>query len=410
MTHARKRLLVVGEAQIATGFARVIESICRRVSGSLEVHHLAVGYWGDPHDLPWHLYPAAADGNRLGTNRLCPIVALVKPHALFMMNDIWVLADYWEALSTLPGRPPTIMYCPIDAGPIESTVLRRLEGVDRFFVYTEYAANQVKAALTIIRRDTPTFQFPAVEVMPHGTDRCFGPIGERRLANGISTGREDVKRNLFGDDDDLVRSFIVLNANRNQPRKRIDITMRAFAEFACDKPPNVKLYLHMGLEDLGWPIVRLGERLGIHDRLIATHERKQMPHLTHERLNLIYNACDVGVNTAVGEGWGLVSFEHGATGAPQLVPNHTACAELWRDHGLLIDPVAVLTNEQTLRDEHIVDERQLAGALESVYTQPGLFDSLSERAKENSSRYDSDEIASRWCGVFESLIGNRHSS
>ena len=31
----------------------------------------------------------------------------------------------------------------------------------------------------------------------------------------------------------------------------------------------------------------------------------------------------------MGEGWGLVSFEHASTGAAQIVPDHTACAALW---------------------------------------------------------------------------------
>jgi hypothetical protein len=38
----------------------------------------------------------------------------------------------------------------------------------------------------------------------------------------------------------------------------------------------------------------------------------------------------------MGEGWGLVSSEHGAAGAAQIVPDHTACAELWRGRGELI--------------------------------------------------------------------------
>jgi D-inositol-3-phosphate glycosyltransferase len=38
------------------------------------------------------------------------------------------------------------------------------------------------------------------------------------------------------------------------------------------------------------------------------------------QLNLLRNACDVGINTSMGEGWGLAGFEHGATGAAQIVP------------------------------------------------------------------------------------------
>ena len=35
--------------------------------------------------------------------------------------------------------------------------------------------------------------------------------------------------------------------------------------------------------------------------------------------------------------WGLIAFEHGATVAPQLVPNHGACAELWEGSALMLD-------------------------------------------------------------------------
>ena len=50
--------------------------------------------------------------------------------------------------------------------------------------------------------------------------------------------------------------FIVFNGNRNQFRKRIDITIAAFAKFAKDKP-DTQLYLHMGKKDQGWDIMNL---------------------------------------------------------------------------------------------------------------------------------------------------------
>lgn len=52
------------------------------------------------------------------------------------------------------------------------------------------------------------------------------------------------RRALWGDETQLADSFLVLNANRNQKRKRIDITLKAFAALARDKPENVKLLLH----------------------------------------------------------------------------------------------------------------------------------------------------------------------
>jgi D-inositol-3-phosphate glycosyltransferase len=48
-----------------------------------------------------------------------------------------------------------------------------------------------------------------------------------------------------------------------------------------------------------------------------------------EQLNQVYNAADIGINTCIGEGWGLVNSEHGATGVMQVVPDHTSLAEIF---------------------------------------------------------------------------------
>ncbi len=116
------------------------------------------------------------------------------------------------------------------------------------------------------------------------------------------------------DDPEHRDAFIVLNANRNMPRKRIDLTIQGFAEFARDKPANVKLYLHMATQDTGWNVIALARRHGIYDRLIMTRADNVAPDFSDEQLNLLYNACDVGITTTTGEGWGMVTFEHGPRG------------------------------------------------------------------------------------------------
>ena len=59
--------------------------------------------------------------------------------------------------------------------------------------------------------------------------------------------RVKAKRTLFPDLPDPESSLVVLNANRPQPRKRIDVTVRGFAAFAQGKPPNVRLHLHLAI-------------------------------------------------------------------------------------------------------------------------------------------------------------------
>jgi glycosyltransferase involved in cell wall biosynthesis len=42
--------------------------------------------------------------------------------------------------------------------------------------------------------------------------------------------------------------------------------------------------------------------------------------LSDKDINVLYNACDVGINTCEGEGYGLCQIEHLAVGAPQVCP------------------------------------------------------------------------------------------
>src|SRR4030095_984294 len=119
-------------------------------------------------------------------------------------------------------------------------------------------------------------------------------------------------------------------------RKRVDLTVRGFARFAAGKSANVRLCLHHAIMD------EASDRqlrswihdCGLTDRVTLNPFGNRI--VSDDELNLLYNACDVGINTAMGEGWGLVSCEHGAAGAAQIVPDHSACGELWRDKGELI--------------------------------------------------------------------------
>ena len=88
----------------------------------------------------------------------------------------------------------------------------------------------------------------------------------------------------------------MFNGNRNQPRKLIDQTIKAFAEFAKDKEDA--LHLNMGEKDLGWAITELFEtemrRRGADPTAkLATPGINYMAAPPDEQLNLIYNAVDI---------------------------------------------------------------------------------------------------------------------
>lgn len=126
-----------------------------------------------------------------------------------------------------------------------------------------------------------------------------------------------------------------------------------------------------------------------------------------EELNSLYNACDVGINTAMGEGWGLVSCEHGAAGAAQIVPDHTACAELWRGRGELIPPVRFFVPRSSVLEMGEVSSDGVARALEHLYTNPARCRALSRAAADfaREPALSWDVITRQFDDLFESLAG-----
>jgi D-inositol-3-phosphate glycosyltransferase len=205
--------------------------------------------------------------------------------------------------------------------------------------------------------------------------------------------------------------FIVFNGNRNQFRKRQDITIKAFAKFAVNKP-EAQLYLHMGLKDQGWDLMGVFARemskvgLDPNGRIIMTTQSDGPPNVSVEMLNTIYNACDVGVNTCKGEGWGLVNFEHAACGVAQVVPDHTSCKEIFEGYGELIrcDHVDVDTNYA--REMPCPSSDHLAEILEDLYHDRTYREHVGERCRERvmDTQFSWDTVASQFGGIFEEVL------
>ena len=398
------RILIIGDAVAPTGFARVIRSIFEPLHNDFELHQLATRYDGRPHNYPWKLYQAAKGKSVYGYDQIIPLVEEIRPAIAFLLYDIPFQIPYMAELLKATPQPKVVIYSPVESGPIAPEMLQQLQGVSRYVLYTQYGRSEIAKSLERVRAQDSHFQFPELDVIPHGVDtHRFYPLGDER--GEIPTRRIEARRALKLDDEEHLEAFIVLNANRNMPRKRIDITMQGFAEFAKDKPANVKLYLHMATEDSGWNVLILAKRYGIYERLIMTQADNSRPAFSDEQLNLLYNACDVGITPTTGEGWGMVSFEHAATRAAQIIPRHTSLAELWAGAAEFIDPVMKLTYPGNLTDAHIVTPGGVAASLQRLYIDRDYRDSLAEAAYRNATRPELNwsSIAAQWKRLFDEV-------
>jgi glycosyltransferase involved in cell wall biosynthesis len=394
---SRSKILIIGDAVAPSGFARVIRSIFEPLHENYELHQLATRFDGGPHDYPWQLYSAAKGQNRYGFDQLAPLVDRIQPAIVFLLYDIVFQVQYLEHLRKAKWRPQIVFYSPVESGPIAPEVMQRLEGISRYVVFTDYGRREIENSLRNLRETNPSFRFPELDVIPHGvaTNKFF-PMPDKAEA----------RRRMRLDDAEHRDAFIVLNANRNMPRKRIDLTIHGFALFAKDKSANVKLYLHMATEDTGWNVLILAKRYGIFDRLIMTQADNTRPTCSDEQLNFLYNACDVGITTTTGEGWGMPSFEHAATRAAQIIPRHTSLADLWKGAAEFIDPVMTLTYPGNLTHAHIVTPEGVAAALHRLYQDRAHREALAAAAYRNATRaeYNWTVIAERWRHLFDEAL------
>jgi glycosyltransferase involved in cell wall biosynthesis len=122
------------------------------------------------------------------------------------------------------------------------------------------------------------------------------------------------------------KDFVILNLNRNQPRKRWDICIMAFVKFISkrlDQP--IKLVIATALNG-GWDLIDIMKsecrknKISLED--LKTHlVIIQNPQQVSDReINVLYNTADIGLNTCDGEGFGLCNFEQAGLGIPQIVP------------------------------------------------------------------------------------------
>ena len=393
MTESKPKLLWIGDIVATTGFARVTENVLSRLKSKYEIHVLGCNWHGDqtPLQEDYFLYPAS---NRFqqapfGEDRIREIVDRIKPDIVFTINDAWIINEQWRRIADLRETIgfKFVGYYPMDSYEWYGALLDTLNDWDAAVCYTEFGAQETINAGSKV----------PITVIPHGlTANQFRPEDKKKAREQLGLNPDD---------------FIVFNGNRNQFRKRIDITISAFAKFAINRP-DTKLYLHMGLKDQGWDVMPLFARemkrqgLDPNNRIIMTTPESNPPSVPVELLNTIYNAADVGVNTCKGEGWGLVNFEHAACRVAQVVPDHTSCKEIFEGAGLLIKSLHADVDTNFGRIMPCPDDNHLAELLGKLYDDRALLDKVAQDCYDRvtDTCFNWDTIAEQFDDVFQEVI------
>lgn len=392
----RPRLLAVGVVVRGTGLGRVLDSLTRHLAERWDIHVVGVGFHGaETACESYRLYPAPLGGDVFGAAAVQRLAAVLRPECAFVYHDLWHMERYARALTQARAAGTRLLaYLPLDGAIGDAELVRPMRGFDRLLVFTEWARGELVAAAASLEGE-----LPPVGVVPHGVDTdVFFPRPELAASGLSSAGRAAARRQVFSGWDGDSGSFVVLNASRPSARKRVDLTLEGFARFAADKPPAVRLCLHQAISsaDDRAAIAAADARWGLGDRLVVDPLGSRV--LDDAELNLLYNACDVGLNTSMGEGWGLTSCEHAAAGAAQVLPRHSAGAEIWPGAAELLEPQPVERQPFSPLLLAPVTAAAVAAALERLYRQPAERSALARRGLERMR-----EPRFRWSAVAAGL-------
>lgn len=375
------KILILSDGVSYTGLARVAHALADGLLAKRhEISLLATNYAGDPHPYPYRIYPAGSDV--YGFAKLPAIIQAERPEAIIAIQDYWIVNQWLDITQQLPYRPRFIAYCPVDGQSPEKHELTRLERADCIVAYTQFA----KAEMILAGIDKH------IEVIPHGIDhQSFYPIADKAA----------IREQLGLSKDD----FIVFNGNRLQPRKNIEATIEGFCQFAIGKS-NVHLYLHSeGIRD-GYSVSRIYSHYrnlyGLPEGLLIRAAGNAHPNVSTETLNTVYNLADVGINTAAGEGWGLVSCEQALCGIPQIVPEHTVFPEIWGGDAYYVKPRLTTLTRDHLLTYFLVGASDVAQVLETVYRDQDRAKQMGAKAQARFSqrKFDWGVIAQQFSDLL----------
>lgn len=358
-----KKILLVGDGGVPTGFERVVRNIGTYLAatGVYEVVQRGIGYLESRKALmpayPYEIKEAYQTEQDIGgIGSVHRWIEEDKPDVVLMVQDLW---NQWNYLHVLPPDMPTVGYFPVDTPNMKWSFATAAAALSVAVPYTKFGAHEtavgVRDAADVLLdgyqlQGVPLTQQADYLVLPRAKQQELrirldhlaarqNPEAMPPIGHGTEKGRfyavdKQKARDAWGIPQD---AFVVLSINTNQFRKRQDITIRAFAEFA-QHCPKAYLVLHcMAGDEQGWDLAQLARLYGITDRMICTHWA--VPMLTEEQLLLLHNIADVHLNTSGGEGWGLTSVESALCGVPQLVPDWSATKELWQGAAMLLPVV-----------------------------------------------------------------------
>ena len=379
----KKKLLWIGDdPRSKSGYGRVLKEMLPNFLKEYELFILSIGYLGPSNDFN---IIDSSDGTPFGFKSVVKYYNEIKPDIFILLNDHKII---WGWLIELNNNCD-LSFCKIIP-----------------YVCTEYIGIP-KSDMNIYNKTCDHIlvmaNFTGEEMKKQG---CIIPY--TRLSHGYpntlkNINKKEARRILNIDEN----AFVFYSGNRNQPRKRLDIIIRAYVNFLNKyQDDNVLLLMNCGLIDIGVNIPELYNRL-CQDNNIKNYESKiyylnktnESSNFNDGDLSIIYSCCDVGITTSTGESFGLIPFEMCLFDVPQIIPNFGGLVESIKHGCIKININDYYSYPRVLQSASgiggIVHYKDVTEAMEIYYTKKDLYKDHCKSMKNNLINNSWEEVSNQ---------------
>ena len=417
-TPPKIKLFYYGDFLRQTGFGIVAFNILKRLlaTGRYEIEAFGINYYGDPYNHPKSpyyavkdipVYPASTIFNPdvFGFERLTEQLVKSDFDILFVLQDSFNMLRMKGAIEELKAKKDFkyVFYFPVDGDIKTEWVQDAIKIADCPVTYTQYGKKKVMELL-------PTC---VPEIIPHGAElETFKPFETEEERKKFRKDYFKLGDKNFGLAED---EFLLVNVNRNQPRKDLPRTMMAFKAL-LEKDERYVLYLHCHTNDVhGIPLEKWAMKYlprKWHNRIIMPHP-KQLGNdgMPVEVMSKIYAGADLVISTTLGEGWGLSTTEAMACKTPVLMPRHTSLEGIDgvnQERGYLVDAgtnpnlFVSLTKDNELK-RPLTDILHMVKQIQHIKAHPEEAKAKAEAAYKWLQGMTWDDIAKKWDTLFQKI-------
>ena len=385
-------LLWVGDDyRTKTGYGRVAKELFPYLYRDYKVVQYAIACNGISNE---YYIIDSQDGTAFGFIKLPVVINVIKPQIIILLNDSNIIHGWLSSINNNATIDKKCMIFPY--------VCTEYIGVpeNEIVLYNKTCAGLLAMAQFTIDEFNKNGSILKSYRLSHGYANNIKKI-DKSLAKKIMNVPED--------------TFVFFSGSKNQPRKRLDIIIRAFVHLLTRQADKkVLLMFNCGLVDIGWNLKELYIRLckenniqNMEKYIYFCSNNIGDSNKNDEELTIIYNAADVGITTSTGESFGLIPFEQSALGVPQIIPNWGGIVEAVPYGSIKVDTndyyVYPVTLQSSNGEARTVYYKDVANAMETYLLDESLYKKHCVDVLKNVEKYKWENIYNELSYVIQSM-------